>query len=139
MSIHNFPFTSVRPGDTPRPWLPIRIINPENELVLNAYGLIDTGADECAIPVSYPSLLGHELQSGLERKIKTGNGVTIAYSHTATLAILNFQGDHVAVVEEALIDFMPNLHVVLLGVKSFLSRFILTINYPDQTFSLQWP
>ena len=106
-----------------------RIINPENELVLNAYGLIDTGADECAIPASYVSLLGHDLQSGLDRKIKTGNGVTIAYSHTATLAILDFQGDHVAVVEKALVDFMPNLHVVLLGVKSFLSKFILTIDY----------
>jgi hypothetical protein len=80
-----------------------------------------------------------DLQSGIERKIKTGNGVTTAYSHTATLAILNFQGDHVVTIEETLIDFMPNLHIVLLGVKSFLSRFILTIHYPNQTFSIQWP
>jgi predicted aspartyl protease len=139
MPIHNFPFTSIRTDDTPRTWLPIRIINPANGLIQNAYGLIDTGADECAIPASYASLLGHDLQSGKERKIKTGNGVTTAYSHTATLAILNFQGDHVVTIEEILIDFMPNLHIVLLGVKSFLSRFILTIHYPNQTFSIQWP
>jgi len=56
MPIHNFPFTSIRPGDTPRAWLPIRIINPTNGLIQNAYGLIDTGADECSIPASYASL-----------------------------------------------------------------------------------
>jgi len=36
-----------------------------------------------------------------------------------------------------LIDFMPNLYVPLLGVKSFLSNFILTIDYPRQIFSLR--
>lgn len=139
MPLHQFPFKSIRPGDTPRPWLPIRIINPGNKLIQNAYGLIDTGADECAIPASYAQLLGHNLQSGLTKKIKTGNGITTAYSHTAALDILDFKGDNIFRIEETLVDFMPNLHVVLLGVNSFLSRFILTMNYPDQTFTLQWP
>ena len=40
-------------------------------------------------------------------------------------------------IQDILIDFMPNLHVPLLGVKSFLSNFILTIDYPDLSFSLQ--
>ena len=127
MPIHNFPFTSIRPGDTPRTWLSIRIINPANGLIQNTYGLIDTGADECSIPASYASLLGHDLQSGIERKIKTGNGVTTAYSHTATLAILNFQGDHVVTIEETLIDFMPNLHIVLLVLLFAFILLLLTI------------
>jgi predicted aspartyl protease len=139
MPIRNFPFTSIRSGDAPRPWLAIRIINPSNGLTQNAYGLIDTGADDCAIPASYASLLGYDLQSGIERIIRTGNGVTTAYSHTTSLAIFNFKGDHVVTMEEILIDFMPNLHIVLLGVRSFLSRFVLTIHYPNQTFSIQWP
>jgi predicted aspartyl protease len=105
----------------------------------NAYGLIDTGADECALPASYASLLGHNLQAGVERTIQTGNGSTTAYSHTTSITILNFQGESAITIDETLIDFMPNLHVVLLGVKNFLSRFILTINYPSQTFSIQWP
>jgi hypothetical protein len=117
MPIRNFPFTSIRSGDAPRPWLAIRIINP----------------------ASYASLLGYDLQSGIERIIRTGNGVTTAYSHTTSLAIFNFKGDHVVTMEEILIDFMPNLHIVLLGVRSFLSRFVLTIHYPNQTFSIQWP
>jgi predicted aspartyl protease len=120
MPIRNFPFTSIRSGDAPRPWFAIRIINPANGLTQNAYGLIDTGADDCAIPASYASLLGYDLQSGIERKIRTGNGVTTAYSHTTSLAILNFKGEHVVTMEEISIDFMPNLHIVLLGVRSFL-------------------
>lgn len=35
-----------------------------------------------------------------------------------------------------LIDFMPNLHVPLLGVKGFLNKCILTLDYPNRTFSL---
>ncbi len=138
METLNYPFTSIRPGDIPRPWIPIRIINPVNGLSQNTYGLVDTGADECAIPASYATLLGHNLQSGVERKIKTGNGVTTAYSHTATLSIMNSQGENIIAIDKTLIDFMPNLHIVLLGVKSFLSRFILSIHYPNQTFTLQW-
>ena len=40
-------------------------------------------------------------------------------------------------INDTLIDFMPNLYVPLLGVKSFLSKFILTINYPEKIFSLE--
>lgn len=35
------------------------------------------------------------------------------------------------------IDFMPNLYVPLPGVRSFLNHFILTVNYPQQVFSLE--
>jgi len=31
------------------------------------------------------------------------------------------------------------LSLKMLGVKSFLSRFILTINYPSHKFSIEWP
>jgi len=31
---------------------------------------------------------------------------------------------------------MPNLHIPLLGVKSFLSNFVFTINYKDSNFTL---
>jgi hypothetical protein len=52
---------------------------------------------------------------------------------------MNLQGEPGVTIDKTLIDFMPNLYVVLLGVKSFLSKFILTINYPSQKFSIQWP
>ena len=31
---------------------------------------------------------------------------------------------------------MPNLHVLLLGVNSFLGKFILNIDYPGKIFSI---
>jgi len=34
---------------------------------------------------------------------------------------------------------MPNLNIPLLGVKSFLSNFILTVDYPKKVFSLLLP
>ncbi len=35
------------------------------------------------------------------------------------------------------LTFMPNLFVPLLGVRSFLNHFILTVDYPHQVFSLE--
>lgn len=116
MLVENYPFAITRPGDIARPYLPITIINPENEKRLNVFALVDTGADECALPASFSPPLGHNLQSGYQKKISTGNGITIAYGHTINIAAFNFTAENIV------IDFMPTLHIPLLGVKSFLSR-----------------
>lgn len=129
MAIH-LPFISISKDDLPRPWLPLTIKNPHTGQMVNVYGLIDSGADECAIPASYAPLIGHDLQKGTPKSINTGNGVTTAYAHT-----LCFETDGIK-IENVLIDFMPNLNVVLLGVKSFLSHYVVTIDYKKSTFSL---
>lgn len=131
MSLQNVPFIQIHPSDTLKPWLPVIIINPHSGKRIKTYGLIDTGADECALPAQYADILGHNLQRGIPKDISTGNGTTIAYSHTVSIETKGFQVDNV------LIDFMPNLCVPLLGVKSFLNNFILTINYKDRAFSLK--
>lgn len=131
MELLNIPFTRFSPDDLPRPWLPVTVVNPHTNQKIKLYGLLDTGADECALPAQYAVLLGHNLQEGYPKEINTGNGKTLAYSHTVKIEISNFA------IQDTLIDFMPNLFVPLLGVKSFLSNFILTIDYPNQTFSLR--
>ena len=131
MELLNIPFTKFSPDDLARPWFPITVVNPPANKKIKLYGLIDTGADECALPAQYAILLGHNLQEGYPKEINTGNGKTLAYSHTVKIEISNFA------IQDTLIDFMPNLYVPLLGVKSFLINFILTIDYPNQTFSLQ--
>jgi predicted aspartyl protease len=100
---------------------------------VRAYALVDTGADECAFPASFASLLGHNLQDGEVKRISTGNGVTQAYSHRAIIVIEKFS------TQDVLVDFMPNLNIPLLGVRSFLSNFILTVDYPRKMFSLLLP
>ena len=135
MDILNFPFLRLHKYDLPRPWLPIIIENPHNDPpnIIRTYGLIDTGADECAIPAGYAPLLGHNLQAGVQKIINTGNGPSIAYSHTLCIDVQGIRSDNV------LIDFMPNLSVILLGMNNFLGRFVLTIDYPNSTFSLRIP
>ena len=133
MSATDIPFLKFNDNDIPRPWLPVTIRNPHAKLSIKVYGLIDTGADECAVPAEYAPLLGHNLQAGIRKTISTGNGTTTAYAHT-----LCFETDSIK-IDNVLIDFMPNLHVVLLGVKSFLSNFILTVNYKNSIFSLTKP
>ena len=130
MLVDKYPFTIIRPDDIARPYLPISIINPDNLKNINVYALIDTGADECAIPASFASILGHTLQSGYLKKICTGNGITDAYSHTVYIKVFDYQ------TENILIDFMPNLNIPLLGVKSFLNNYILHIDYPNKNFSI---
>lgn len=132
MDIVNFPFFRFQPDDQLRPWLPVTIKNPHSNPppTFKTIGLIDTGADECAIPASYASLLGHDLLAGETKTINTGNGPSTAYSHTVCFDIAGIK------IENVLIDFMPNLSVVLLGVRSFLSNHILTIDYRKKVFSL---
>ena len=124
------PFLKFSTYDIARPLLPVTIINPYCNRKVRVICLIDTGADECSLPAFYAAILGHKLNSGNTKEIITGNGITRAYSHTVRIKTGDFMTDNV------LIDFMPNLNIPLLGTKSFLSKFILTINYPEKYFSL---
>ena len=130
MLIENYPFTTTRPGEIARPYLPITVINPGNGKRLNVFALIDTGADECAFPASFATPLGHNLQSGYQKRISTGNGITISYGHTINIVVFKFT------TENIVIDFMPNLNIPLLGVKSFLSNFTLKIDYPRKNITI---
>lgn len=133
MPVRNYPFSATRQGGIARPYLPVTIINPERGNRIKIFALIDTGADECALPASFAPMRGHNLQAGEQKKINTVNGMTVAYRHTSRLELEGFA------TQDVLIDFLPNLFIPLLGVRSFLGNFILTINYPNKTFSLQLP
>jgi hypothetical protein len=137
MRLKDCPFLKLSKEDIPRPLLPINIINPHTGLSYATFGIIDTGADESAIPAAIAPILGHNLQAGSTRTIKTGKCETIAFSHTTKFEIFNPLSFKLAyTVQDTPIDFLPNLQVVLLGVNSFLNKFILKIDYPRQIFSL---
>ena len=131
MEIIDSPFLRFSPDDLPRPWLPITIKNPHTNQTINVYGLIDTGADDCAIPAYYAPMIGHNLQAGTQKTINTGNGSTVAYGHTLCIETRGLE------IKNVLIDFLPNLNVVLLGAKNFLCNFVLVIDYKRQVFSLK--
>lgn len=130
MLIENYPFITTRPGDIARPYIPITLLNPANQKEINVFALVDTGADECALPASFAPILGHNLKTGFQKRISTGNGITIAYGHTVCIKAFGYS------TENIVIDFMPNLYIPLLGVKSFLNNFILKIDYPNKVISI---
>ena len=139
MPLFDCPFTLYQDGIY-RPTLQIRIINPHTGMSQRTYGIIDTGADECAVPASYAGLLGHALKAGNQKNVSTGNGEAVAYTHTTKFEIFNPSTGRVAyTIQDAPIDFLENLHVILLGVHSFLSNFILRIDYPHKIFSIRHP
>lgn len=131
MELLNIPFTKLTPDDIARPWLPVTIVNPHSNKKIKVLGLIDTGADECALPARYASIIEYNLEAGVIKEINTANAKTVAYSHPIRIEVEDF------ITQNVLVDFMPNLYIPLLGVKSFLSNFVLSINYPKQIFSLR--
>jgi len=130
MPIHSFEFKTVRFGGIARPYVPVVLTNPHSGLSTSVYGLVDTGADDCALPAAFAPLLGHHLEKGIIKEVGTGNGTTTAHGHTSRISFEGFS------TEDIMIDYLPNLKVPLLGVRSFLSRFTVTIDYPGQNFSL---
>jgi predicted aspartyl protease len=131
MPLKNIPFTKVCPQDTPRPWLFVDIVNPRAKKKIRFLGLIDTGAHDCTLPADYASLLGFDLKAGAKKKIITGNGTATAYSHEAAIEVGDYR------IRNVLVDFAPHLNVVLLGTNGFLTRFVLTVDYPRKVFSLK--
>jgi predicted aspartyl protease len=140
MPIRDCPFTLWGNGIY-RPSLPINIINSHDpSKSYKTWGLIDTGADECAIPSAIASILGHNLTLGTRKSISTGNGIATAYSHSTQIEIYHpVTLDVTHVINNTPVDFMNNLSVVLLGVNSFLSHFVLNIDYPQKLFSITKP
>lgn len=131
MPVKDEPLRALSANQPERPWLYVKFINPHTNDVQRAWALIDTGADDCALPAMYAPLLGHNLLAGTMSQSGTGNGTTTVYMHTTRIEIPGFS------TADTLIAFMPNLHVPLLGVKSFLSHFKLTVDYPKGCFSLK--
>lgn len=118
-------------GSFPRPYLRVRYLNPHTGKSLQAWALIDTGADDCVLPADFAGLLGHDLEAGNKVQIGGIHGHDFAYQHTTKIEIPGFS------TEETLISFIGKLRQPLLGVRSFLSHFKLTIDYPNENFSLE--
>ena len=135
--LKNCSFSRIFSTSMSHPALPIKIVNPHTGKFYQTYALIDTGADECALPASIASIIGHNLTQGTAKYIGTGNGTTASYSHTTTLEIFNPDTNLLTfTVNDMPVDYMPNLNIALIGVRNFLSNYKLHLDYPAQKFSI---
>ncbi len=140
MPIRNFPFTVPELRKHPRPRLPIKIISPENGVVIPHWAIIDTGADHCCIPAKYAEILGHNLEKGEKQIFNVVGGEGKGYLHRTHLKICDFNTDDILhSIRNIQACYIENFDVVLLGVNTFLKDFILKINYPEKRFSLRLP
>jgi hypothetical protein len=138
-----YPFLSRSPDEPAKPLLPVHIVNPITGKSLDTFGLIDTGADCCVIPGFMTRILGHNLSAGVKINGMGAGGKTKGYFHSTEILIygLTSNGDPDSSIiihhmPNSIICCMENLPLVLLGVPQFLERFKLTIDYPNQKFSL---
>ncbi len=138
MPIRNMPFMDDGSGLL-RPYLPIKIINPNTGKSQKMLGLIDTGADECTLPAELAPLLGHDLERGKPKSARTAGGSALGYSHTTIIEIHSHANVRLYTTPVIVIDYMKGLHIPLLGVKYFLENFELHIDYPKKVFTINWP
>jgi len=153
MPIDKFPFLRLGPDSPWQPMLLIELSNPANGFSVPALALVDTGADDCVVPEFYASRLGHDLENckGKPREVMGIGGCAMAYTHTSGIKIFATTGtcddphvDYNKVVysqEKVLINFVKGYNVppALLGVKSFLKNFVVTLDYPNRNFSIKHP
>ncbi len=160
MPIRNSPFLLVAPQakgkivivpgqGCARLW--IRVSNPKapNIPPVLALAIVDTGADDCLFPADTAIRVGHVLKSVPPKPISGINSSSVAYPHTSRVEILATLVNGgpsrkvLYTMKSTLVDFMEsgkNQSVpFLLGTKTFLNNFVLTIDYPNRRFSICRP
>jgi predicted aspartyl protease len=137
MPIVDQPLRALQIGnDLLKPYLNVSYINPHTGKSLKTAALIDTGADHCILPAGFAAILGHNFAMGHPTQVNGVSGQSnTLYQHTMKIKI----DGHDFITDDVLIAFGQNLHTPIIGVRTFLSNFVLTINYPGKKFSLRLP
>ena len=125
----------------------IRVSNPDHPEIKPArfIALVDTGADDCVFPASAAQAMGHDLKSVKPKKIHGVNSAALAYPHTSTIEVLGIDSVGLPTnkvlytIKDTPIDYLVGCQNFILGTRKFLSNFILTIDYPNQKFSIRNP
>jgi len=126
-------------------WIRVYNSHKEDTPFFEAAALIDTGADDCVFPAKVANSIGHILKRAIPKPMKTAGGSTVAYPHRCKIEVMDILANGRAgnkvlyTIEDTPIDFSELCEPFLLGVKSFLGKFILNIDYPKQVFSLRNP
>ena len=147
MPISNHKFIAMGQGGRSRPMLWIRISNPhrKDKAVPLNLALVDTGADVCLFPGIIATNLGHDLRKGKRKEMGTAGGSIYAYEHTSKIEILETLPDGrpgpkvLFSIAKTPIDYVDDCTSFLLGSEKFLNKFILTVDYPKQIFSIKKP
>lgn len=157
---HRFPFTRLVGDTTYRPYLPVTIINPANTLDDFTWAMIDTGADRSAFPEYIAKKIYHDIKNKKVKTdyIETAGGCIKVYKHTFTVEVhaMSLAGTNIKIggpvikIPNMFVDVVPltteneykekvhtSFNQILLGVEDFMEEYVLTIDYPNRTFSFR--
>jgi hypothetical protein len=146
MPIIDYPFVDIL--GSPKPALPVVLINPDNGFDYFTWAIIDTGADTTVIPEFIAKSLYHDVKHHtVKRDMHWGiGGEVVAYYHTFRINVLgldpkgNVDNEKTAVkISRRPFAVIQNLHIMVLGENDFLKKYVLTINYPKKIFSVREP
>lgn len=146
MPIRDYPFQAHPQIPIPSPVLPIRIINPDNGKDYKTWGLIDTGAVQTAIPGHIAETIGHNINAVKSIPGYGADGALKIYQHSFTIEIFKMDANGIVDADSIIhtisrrrMGVIKDLPLVLLGVREFLKKFVLTVDYPQGRFSVKSP
>jgi hypothetical protein len=138
------PTTEVKPGGSIRvhfsaidshhlvPAIPVTLLDDRGEPVVQVRALIDSGANSSCFPYAFAELLGIHLYSeSLESVIQTASGSSSIYVCPKDIEVTIF-GQKIRL--KAAFGPVP---IAILGRKDFFSQFSVTIDEPNQSFTLK--
>ena len=150
--IDRHPFTKFpkRPRLWPR--LLVRVHGSSDEKSVVAWALVDTGADCCALPLSWKERLGIAFteKDKVDNVFSAGIHHDICYKKEAAISVLHsierssnskcFVPGSVAInLPKYEVLFLENLGYPILGMKGFLDEYVLALNYQCKQFSIFHP
>lgn len=124
--------------------IPIRISNPTANKSINAFALIDTGADNCVFPQTIAERTEHNLKGdGVLNYISQGVGehsVTV-YQHTFIIELYAPNKKNIVWrSEQELIGCLDHDNIPpLLGFNDFVAQFKISFNYSTKTLTIEIP
>jgi len=146
MPVSDYPFQASPDIPTPSPILPIKIINPDNGKAYMTWGLVDTGAFQTAIPGHIAQAIGHNINAVKAMDGYGADGALSIYQHSCSIEIFKMDSKGIVDINTVVhtisrrrIGVIKDLPFVLLGVREFLKKFVLTVDYPQQQFSIKRP
>jgi hypothetical protein len=112
--------------------LPIIIHSVKSHLAVRA--LVDSGADFSILPMGYASYLGVDINVCEEQPCTTAGGSGTVFVHPIPLEA-EIQAMNIRFAMKS--AFTEYANTILLGRADFFKRFLVTLDEPAQTFTLE--
>ena len=127
-----------------RPFIPMRITNPDTNQSMLVMALLDTGADDCLFPQVCADNTGHNLKGeGVETKVNQGAGANQVpvWKHTFILEIFDAKRQKIVwKCKPRLISCLDhNSAPPLLGWEGCMENFNIRFNYPTKRIIIEFP